>query len=271
MRLRIADIVVGIEGLSAGLAEDARRRYAPFVDDGPAEWALEVRADDAMYRTGRFVPLEECPVEISGSGERFTVRRLDNPFEMEIDVAARACTACIGPNLKCFDSLLRVLYSMLLARSDGVLLHSACVRIADSAIVAVGVSGAGKTTFCRTGFPDVLSDELVAIRETATGFRAFATPFWGEGVAGRNSRDVRVDAMYLLRQGPANRVVATSEAAALLEILGCTYFFGPEYLFPQVLDRCGRLAEETMRGLLEFVPTYEVIGFLRAEVECRVG
>lgn len=271
MNLRIADMGIRLTGLPSDLAELVRDRYAPFESDVPAEFEFCVEASDDMYREARLVPLEENPVRVEGKDGHYRIRRLDNPFDAELDLGTGRCAARIGPNLMCFDSLLRVAYSVILSATDGFMLHSVCVRVRDKAIIAAGISGAGKTTFSRSGFSDVLTDELVAVREFDGVFMAYGTPFWGEGLAGITPDSAPIDGLYLLRKGSADKVVAASKSAALLELLACTYFFGPRESCGAVLDRTGRLVERSFHGLLEFVPSEQLASFVSSEVDNRVA
>jgi serine kinase of HPr protein (carbohydrate metabolism regulator) len=72
-----------------------------------------------------------------------------------------------------------------LAGEGGAIVHCAVVGVGDRAVICPGVSGAGKTTLSRqlAGSSDfeVLSDDRAVIRRSGEGYRAWGTPWPGEG------------------------------------------------------------------------------------------
>jgi predicted ATPase len=72
-----------------------------------------------------------------------------------------------------------------LANEGGSIIHCALIDRGGSAVICPGVSGAGKTTLCRklAGRPDfrVLSDDRAVVRRSGDGYRAYGTPWPGEG------------------------------------------------------------------------------------------
>lgn len=159
------------------------------------------------------------------------------------------------------DSVLRILHSLLLAREGGFLVHAASAIRNGRAFLFAGVSGAGKTTISRLAPPDVvlLTDEISYVREFSiqeTGdrsqksevrtrppvselrvatpqpvgpaFEAFGTPFAGE--LARIGENVRapIAALYLLAQGPENRIELITEAEAVRALLQNILFFAQD-------------------------------------------
>ena len=164
--------------------------------------------------------------------------------------------------------MLRILHSLILAREGGFLVHAASAVRNGRAFLFAGVSGAGKTTISRLAPPDVvlLTDEISYVRgsgfrsqesgvrsqKTRTGtdsefrnradseppvpspqplapaFEAFGTPFAGElARLGENLR-APLAALYLLDQGPENRVEPVSDAEAARELLQNILFFAQD-------------------------------------------
>lgn len=266
MRMSIAGIGAEVTGLEdSSLGDAAAQRYSAFLDDTepaltiamrvrPPGGGVRVDADDPVINVKALRP------------DAYRVDRLDNPFEAIVDFAGRRAEVDVDDNIYCLDSVMRILYSMLLVRDGGLLMHCAAVAFDDRGGVLVGVSEAGKTTICRQGFSKVLSDELVAIRRADGGFRAYGTPFWGEFVAGPVREDADVCKLFLLRKGPVHQVRPTAMPQALLEVLGCTFFFGPSDMSPKVLDLVGELVESRFAGEFYFTPEPSVVPFLDKEL-----
>lgn len=266
MRLTIAGITCDVNGMSGfRIAKEAEERYAPFIGEGRPDFEVELRVRPAGG--GRVVGVEQPVVEAERlKADLYSVRRLDNPFEALVDFAAGRAQADVDDNIYCLDSFLRILYSLLLTRAGGLLLHSAAIAFDGRGGLLVGVSEAGKTTLCRQGFPTVLSDELVAVRRDGEGFRAYGTPFWGEFVPGPVREEAEVAALFLLRKGPRHEVRPHALPSALLEVMGCVFFFGPREFKSDVLRLVGELVESRFVGEFYFVPEPGVVSFLDEEL-----
>lgn len=271
MKVSIAGITCGLSGLTgSSLGRAAKQRYAAFLGKGPSDLSVTVRLRPPG--TGRMVDADDPVVHVESAGsEVYRVERLDNPFEATIDFSARKAEVDLDDNLYCLDSFLRILYSMLLVRAGGLLLHSAAVAFDGRGGLLVGVSEAGKTTLCKQGFPTVLSDELVVVKRKGDGFRAYGTPFWGEFVAGPVREEADVAGLYLLRKGPRHEVKPAALPPALLEVLGCVFFFGPADLSSRVLDLVGELVESRFGGEFYFVPEPDVVPFLGKELSLNAA
>jgi hypothetical protein len=128
------------------------------------------------------------------------------------------------------DCLLRVVWSTLLPRVGGMLIHGCGLRHAEIGVVFPGQSGAGKTTLARKApeADDVLSDEIVVVRRTEDGWRLFGTPFWGDFARGGISmRSWPLRTLAFLSQAPNDTVTMTpiTSADATLRLLGCFLYF----------------------------------------------
>jgi hypothetical protein len=82
-----------------------------------------------------------------------------------------------------FENFFRVLTAYRLLEQGGVLVHGAAVVAGGRSLLALGRSGAGKTTFSRLALArgaEVLSDDLNALRRTAAGTVVEKLPFTGD-------------------------------------------------------------------------------------------
>ncbi len=271
--LRIAEIWCTIDGLDHAFEVEVRGRYGAFIGVAPRDTLRIAVTDQTEIDVPRIELAEDRPTigieRLDDDPDRFRIWREENPFRCELDLAAGTGRLALVNNLYCFDSFLRVLYSLLLPRTDAVLLHSVAVRTNGHAVLAVGRSEAGKTTLGSQGFEDVLCDELPAVRRVSDeAFMAYGTPFWGEFVPGKTNDRAEVGSLFLLRKGPENEVVPTRAADALSEVLSCVLFFGPPEYSARTLDVCSALVERRLRGELHFVPNPSVADFVNnLEVE----
>jgi hypothetical protein len=157
-------------------------------------WDLHVRLT-AKKREGR--------VEWSGSG-----RCRMNPYAL--------------------DCLLRVIWSVLLPREGGLLVHSCGLRHAEVGVVFPGESGLGKTTLARKApdADDVLSDEMIALVRTEEGWRVHGTPFWGDFARGGISmRSWPMRCLAFLAQRDSVVMSPVTSSDATLRLLACVLCF----------------------------------------------
>ncbi len=97
------------------------------------------------------------------------------------------CGAASRPGVLVFSCLIpldQLLFLAPLAHTNGLLLHASGAVIDGKAFVFAGHSGDGKTTLSRLLAAEgleLLSDERIALRREGESFRAYGTPWPGEG------------------------------------------------------------------------------------------
>lgn len=159
------------------------------------------------------------------------------------------------------DTVLRILHGLLLAREGGFLLHAASAIRNGKAFIFSGLSGAGKTTISGLAPSDatLLTDEISYIRREGEGFVACGTPFAGELARLGVNESAPVEAVYLLAQGPNNRIDPVDSAEALQRILRNILFFAEDPgLVSAVFDSACRFVEQVPVRLLTFYPDQRV-------------
>ena len=126
--------------------------------------------------------------EWSASSARGRIRQTANPYSI--------------------DAVLRIVHTLLLAKEGGFLVHAASAVRNGRAFIFAGVSGAGKTTISRLAPKDavLLTDEISYVRKQEGGYSAFGTPFTGELAKLGENIQAPIAALYLLKQGPENRI-----------------------------------------------------------------
>lgn len=159
------------------------------------------------------------------------------------------------------DCVLRILHSLILAEDGGFLVHAASAVKNGRAFLFAGVSGAGKTTISRLAPSDVvvLTDEISYVRPGRGGYDAFGTPFAGElARIGANLR-AQLEAVYLLVQGPENKIEPVSETEAVRAFLRNILFFAHDQkLVEKVFQNAFDFVSRVPMYRLTFVPDAKV-------------
>jgi hypothetical protein len=155
-----------------------------------------------------------------------------------------------------FDSLLRIVHTLILAKQGGFLLHAASAIRGGRAFIFCGISGAGKTTISRLAPPDVtlLTDEISYVRRQGDQYVAFGTPFAGElGKVGENC-SAPIGGFFLLEKGPENSIEPVNPAEAIQRLLRNILFFADD---PALVD----LVFQSACGFAGSVPLQRLVFF----------
>jgi len=124
-----------------------------------------------------------------------------------------------------------------------------------------GVSGAGKTTLSRLAPGDVtlLTDEVSYIRPDGERYLAYGTPFAGELAKVGENTSAPIAALYLLAQGPENRIDPLTPGEATRGLLQNILFFAKDpALVKSVFDAAFRFVAATPVRRLTFLPDSRV-------------
>jgi hypothetical protein len=136
-----------------------------------------------------------------------------------------------------------------LAREGGTIVHCALVDVGGAGVICPGVSGAGKTTLSRQlrGAPGVrvLSDDRAVIRRSHTGYRAYGTPWPGEGGFAVNAA-VSLVGIGFIEHRPAPQTTPLTRGEAirrLVRVASIPWYDrdGAGRVFDGLADLCGRV------------------------------
>ena len=225
--IAIGGVPVRVNTTDASFLEMLQNRYAGFVsDEGIAEFDFDV---DLNAPAG----VDREDVRVTQRAGRWLLERGD--FRAEWEPATRRGSIRQTANPYSIDAVLRIVHTLVLAESGGFLLHSASAIRNGKAFLFAGVSGAGKTTISRLAPPDatLLTDEISYVRkihDSANGesYVAFGTPFTGELAKLGENTSAPVAALYLLAQGPENRIDPVTTSDAGRELLANMLFFAED-------------------------------------------
>jgi hypothetical protein len=222
--IAIGGVSVRVNTTDADFLEMLQDRYAGFLSAEPAaELDFDVELTPAF-------PDRDADVNVTHRSGRWFMERGD--FRAEWDPAARRGWIHQTANPYSIDAVLRIVHTLVLAKQGGFLLHSASVIRNGKAFLFAGVSGAGKTTISRLAPADatLLTDEISYVRKLdlpsqGASYVAFGTPFTGELAKLGENTSAPVAALYLLAQGPENRIDPVTAADAGRELLANMLFF----------------------------------------------
>ena len=236
-------------------------RYCGFVSEREGEPA-EVEFDVEITQTAFTDP--DAEVSVTHREGRWYLQRGD--FLAEWNAASRTGRIRQTANPYSIDAVLRIVHSLMLARQGGLLLHSASAIRNGKAFLFAGVSGAGKTTISRLAPPDatLLTDEISYVRRHERGYTAFGTPFTGELAKLGENVSAPVTALYLLAQGPENRIDPVAPADAARALLANILFFAEhEELVQSTFHSAFEFVSRVPVSRLTFVPDARVWEMIR--------
>ena len=257
--IEIGGVAVRVNTADADFLAMLEDRYAGFVS---AEARAEFDFDVDLTRATFAHPHED--VSVTHRSGRWFMERGD--FRAEWEPATHRGWIHQSANPYSIDAVLRIVHTLVLAKQGGFLLHSASAIRNGKAFLFAGVSGAGKTTISRLAPPDatLLTDEISYVRKHDDGYMAYGTPFTGELAKLGENAAAPVSALYLLAQGPENRIEPVAVADAGRELLANMLFFAEdqEFVHRAFQAACDFVDRVPVRRLT-FVPdarVWELIG-----------
>lgn len=251
------DIVIGIGGVPIQVRSDSpeflgmlERRYAGFVEPG-AQPMVELE----MELVPPQVITDEDDISVEFKSGRWLIERSD--LRAELDPALGRGRVRQSANPYAIDTVVRIIHSLMLARRGGLLVHAASGVRNGRAFLFSGASGAGKTTISSLAPKDatLLTDEISYLRREGDGYIAHGTPFAGELARPGENIQAPLAALYLLRQGPENRIEPLKESEAVRRVMENVLFFAHDAeLVDRVFESVCELVKRVPVQHLTFYP-----------------
>lgn len=249
--VEIGGVPIALCTSSSRFARMVEERYSGFVtrnEIGPGTIQFDIDLLDSAARAfnendEKYENLQDDDLEVTF--ERGLWRMCRGDFSAEWDPTTRHGTIRQAMNPYSLDSVLRIVHTLVLARGGEFLVHAASAIRNGRAFLFAGASGAGKTTISRLAPADatLLTDEISYVRKSATGYDAHGTPFAGELARLGAHCSAPLAALYLLRQGPENKIDEIDPALATQALLRNILFFA----------RDAALVQSVFEGAYEFV------------------
>jgi hypothetical protein len=221
--IAIGGIPVRVNTTDPGFLEMLENRYAGFVSE-EARTEFDFDVDLVAPESGN----RDADVSVKHRSGRWFMERGD--FRAEWEPATRKGWIRQSSNPYSIDAVLRIVHTLVLARQGGFLLHSASAIRNGKAFLFAGVSGAGKTTISRLAPADatLLTDEISYVRKQDEDYFAFGTPFTGELAKLGENTSAPLAALYLLAQGPENKIEPVAAPDAARGLLANMLFFAED-------------------------------------------
>lgn len=252
--IEIGGVPIQVRSESPEFLRLLERRYSGFL--APDEHPL-VELDVELVAPREITDEEDIAVRF-GSG-RWVIERGDLRAELEPELRRGRVVQSANPYA--IDTVFRIVHSLVLARSGGLLVHAASCLRNGKAFLFSGVSGAGKTTISSLAPADatLLTDEISYLQRDGNCFIAHGTPFAGELARPGEKVQAPLAVVYLLRQGLENVIEPLGESEAVRLLLENVLFFAKDAeLVHSVFESACDLVRSVPVRRLTFFPDQRV-------------
>jgi len=263
--IEIGGMAIRLRSPDIEFRELLENRYAGFTkasSDPQFEFDIDLLEDDPLHRAETLRADEDVQVRLQGS--QWLLQRGD--FRAEWEPKAGHGRIRQSRNPYAIDSVLRIVHTLILAKQGGFLVHAASAIRGGRAFLFAGVSGAGKTTISRLAPTDatLLTDEISYVRRDGDEYVACGTPFAGELAKLGENVSAPLHTLFLLEQGPENRIEAVAAPEAIRLLLRNILFFAEDAELVNLVFRSAcEFVERVPVRRLTFVPderVWEMIG-----------
>jgi len=236
MRLNIGGISVLILSGNQEFMAQIKERYTNFIASGlDPSLKIEVEISPPQNLKINPTPTVVSPdVSFDNSKGRWTIKwqALFGEFDLRSGKGKLSCS--LGPSG--LNSFLRFVYSLILLKEPGFLVHASSLIRNGGGYIFPGKSGAGKTTITQLS-PDatLLSDDISLIKMLNGAHVAFGTPFWGALAVGGENVSTTITGIYFPIQDKENYVQKLSPRQALERLLPNVVFFARDSEFSKQL------------------------------------
>lgn len=242
----MAEITLLIRSRDSSFVKRSIAIYKGFLSRKASDFVLET----SVYPKLSFRP--PGPVRIKSDNGVYLVNSYN--FEGEVNLDAGFAIVRVAPEWDSFDAFLRILYSLLLPRKKGIIVHASGVLRQGLGYVFAGLPESGKSTIAHLSQRyTVIGDELLVLRRINSHVQVFDTPFWNDGPADRRTSPaaVPVRAIFLLAKDKRTYLRKLGPLDTATRMLP-NIFYEPEQL---------DLNQETLNALveiLEVTPSYHL-------------
>ncbi len=214
---RIRNVVVEIASLpiqfsceNADFVQLIVERYSEFLSlstEAVAEFEVALTEPDTY--------IHRCDLQVTNRGNEWLIERSD--FRAIWNPSTGRGRIQQAASIYAFDSVLRVVHTLMLPRMGGFLLHASSFVWNNRALLFSGAAGTGKTTIAKLAPPgaSLLSDDVSCVARKRDSYNAIGTPFYcGLGRSGKNL-EAHIETLYLLAQASESKIEAVESGAAI--------------------------------------------------------
>ncbi len=252
--LSIGEIPVLISSKSQEFMAQTEKRYANFIAKGTTP-LLRIEVDVLSEKMIPDPPqdADRPEVRFDNGTERVTFawQDISGEFDLASEKASMSCT--LSPIV--LNSFLRFVYSLVLLKESGFLVHASGLIKNGKGYIFPGKSGVGKTTISQLSpCATLLSDDLplVKIRHTPL---IFGTPFWGGlAVAGERTSAPLAGIYFPVKDQENYRERLNARQVFEKLLPNVVFFFKNEKFSKQLFNLCFDLATKVPGYELHFLP-----------------
>lgn len=154
------------------------------------------------------------------------------------------------------DIFIRIIYSFLVFRSGGIMIHGAGIVDKGKTNIFFGHSGSGKTTISRLSRERIiLNDDLLILLPVGDIWKAYSTPFWNPTQVKPCKQNAPIAGFYRLLQDKTVYLEKMSPSQATAELVAhIPQVSGCPWLVDELIPRCEQLQAYYPVQYLHFLP-----------------
>lgn len=258
LQLSIGFIRCSFRGLDEAFRAVLSERYRAFESSGPSKYEFIIDIRPLSYFMERDCVIRGSPqidAEVHNKKETVAILRASIPVQVFLNTGTGQGIARMVRSPHCFDQFLRILYSMILGKEDGILLHSAAISLNGEGRVFLGPSGSRDAILSNMSEPQgLLTDELALIRLWKGGFHVFSTPFRRHFLSGLPNFHAPLRGLFFLRKDTRNYLSSLPAEIAAQELQSWAFSFARSGPMDESFQTCCALAESVPVRELHFLP-----------------
>ena len=254
LMLSIGEISVLVLSESQEFMAQTGERYANFIStERTPLLRIEVNILPEERAPNLATEMERPEVMFDHGTERGTFAWLG--LSGEIDLASRKARMSCALNPIALNSFLRFVYSLVLLKEAGFLVHASGLIKNQKGYIFPGKSGVGKTTLARLSpGATLLSDDIPLVKMVDTPL-IFGTPFWGDLAVGGEKTSAPLAGIYFPVKDKKNYAERLKPRQVFERLLpNVVFFFKNEKFSKQLFNLCFDLATKVPGYELHFLP-----------------
>jgi hypothetical protein len=252
--LSIGEIPVRVFSQNREFMAQTEQRFANFISTGETpSLRIEVTILSGEMASNLATEMERPDVTFDHGTEQgtFAWQGLSGEFNL-VSREARISCALHPTGL---NSFLRFIYSLVLLKEPGFLVHAAGLIKSGKGYIFPGKSGVGKTTLTRlSSGVTLLSDDIPLVKMQGTPL-IFGTPFWGDLAVGGEKTSAPLAGVYFPVKDKKSYTERLKPKQVFEKLLPNVVFFVKNgELSKQLFNLCFDLATKVPGYELHFLP-----------------
>ena len=252
--LSIGGISALISSGNLDFIAQTEKRYANFICPGTAPLLkIEVNILSEKMVSNLVTEMERPEVTFDYGTDRVTF--VWQGLSGELNLVSREARMRCPLHPTGLNSFLRFVYSLVLLKELGFLVHAAGLIKNEKGYIFPGKSGVGKTTIARLSpGATLLSDDIPLVKTGGAPF-IFGTPFWGDLAVGGEKTSAPLAGVYFPVKDKKSYTERLKPRQVFEKLLpNVVFFFKNEKFSKQLFNLCFDLATKVPGYELHFLP-----------------